>query len=164
MYREAAEQGNGAALFCQAILYLQGRGTMQDVHVAFDLFKKAAEQDHANAQFMMSMFYGTGRVVVRDEQMAARWYEKALQSGELKKVYDVNKLYLDCEDARNNLGLLVAWHEHTSYQEFSISRCNFGYMYETGRGVEADKEKAKEWYEKAAGQGDEIAESLLFRS
>ncbi len=161
LYREAAEQGSCAALFCQAILCLQGRGTRQDVHAAFDLFKKAAEQGHANAQFMMSLFYGTGRVVVKDEQMAARWYEKALQSGELKKAYDVNKLYLDCEDARNNLGMLVAWHEHTSYQEFAVSRCNFGYMYETGRGIEADKDKAREWYEKAAGQGDEVAENLL---
>lgn len=160
LYREAAEQGNCAALFCQAILYLQGRGTKQDVHAAFDLFKKAAEQGHANAQFMMSLFYGTGRVVVRDEQMAARWYERALQTGELKKAYDVNKLFLDCEDAKSNLGLLVAWHEHTSYQEFPISRCNFGYMYETGRGVEANAEKAKEWYEKAARQGDEVAAKL----
>lgn len=160
LYREAAEQGNCAALFCQAILYLQGRGTKQDVHAAFDLFKKAAEQGHANAQFMMSLFYGTGRVVVRDEQMAARRYERALQTGELKKAYDVNKLFLDCEDAKSNLGLLVAWHEHTSYQEFPISRCNFGYMYETGRGVEANAEKAKEWYEKAARQGDEVAAKL----
>ena len=161
LYRSAAEQGSCAALFCQAILHLQGRGTKQDMHAAFDLFKNAAEQNHANAQFMISMFYGTGRGVEKDEALAAQWYEKALQNGQLKKAYDINKLFLDCEDARSNLGLLVAWHEHTSYQEFPVSRCNFGYMYETGRGVEADIERAKEWYEKAAGQGDAVAAKLL---
>lgn len=161
LYRMAAEQGSCAALFCQAILHLQGRGTKQDEHAAFDLFEKAAEQNHANAQFMISMFYGTGRGVEKDEALAAQWYEKALQNGQLKKAYDINRLFLDCEDARSNLGLLVAWHEHTSYQEFPISRCNFGYMYETGRGVEADIERAKEWYEKAAGQGDAVAAKLL---
>ena len=35
-----------------------------------------------------------------------------------------------------------------------IAQNNVGYMYETGQGIAKDREKALEWYQKAAAQGD----------
>ena len=36
-----------------------------------------------------------------------------------------------------------------------------GYMYESGRGVEKDKNKAKMWYERSKALGNKKAEMLL---
>jgi TPR repeat protein len=38
---------------------------------------------------------------------------------------------------------------------------NLGILYEYGRGVPKDYQKAKEWYEKGAAAGDERAKDLL---
>lgn len=124
-------------------------------------FRQAAEQGHANAQFILSLLYGTGRGVDANADEAENWYQKATEQGRNEKEFDTNMLFRDCASARENIGLVVAWHEKMAYAGYVEAMCNFAYMHESGWGAEVDEDQAKQWYEKAVQQGDAIAEGRL---
>ena len=71
---------------------------------------------------------------VKDEAEAIRWFELSAAKG--------------CGTAMVNLGDTLAY-------------ANLGYCYETGQGVPADKDKAREYYEKGAALGEENCMEML---
>ena len=79
--RALAEQGNAAAQFNLARLYVTGTGVPQDEAdaEAARWYRLAAAQGHAGAQHNLGLKYDTGIGVPEDDAEAVRWYRLAAE-------------------------------------------------------------------------------------
>ena len=55
----------------------------------------------------------------------------------------------------------MEWYRKAAKQGHASAQTNLGVMYQLGRGVEKNEQKAAEWYIKAAEQGHELAKIAL---
>lgn len=133
--RKEAEQGDAEA---QRLLgaYLMGKAkNEEDLREAIQWVRKAAEQGDAESQFMLGVICSSGDIpgVRKDEAEADKWFRKA--AGAIRTAAEEGE-----PDAQYLLG--------TTYLD------GIG-------GEKKDLEKAKEWFLKAAKQGDTRAQVLL---
>ena len=133
--RKEAEQGDAEA---QQLLgaYLMGEAkNEEDLRKAIQWVRKAAEQGDAESQFMLGVICSSGDIpgVKKDEAEADKWFRKAI--GPIRTAAEEGE-----PDAQYLLG--------TTYLD------GIG-------GEKKDLEKAKEWFLKAAKQGDTRAQVLL---
>ena len=59
--------------------------------------------------------------------------------------------------------MAVEWDRKAAERGLADAQFILGFMYENGYGVEQDLRKAREWYQKAANQGNEDAKKVLER-
>ena len=71
------ESGNATAQCCLGVLYLRGKGIVQDDSRAAELFAAAAEQNHPEAMFYLGELYKTGRGVAQSLSLAETWLRRA---------------------------------------------------------------------------------------
>ena len=72
------------------------------------------------------------------------------------------ELGLKYDDA-NDYEKAAYWYRNAAEQCHAPAQYNLGYMYENGQGVAKDLYEARKWYEKAAAQGHQQANSALER-
>jgi hypothetical protein len=77
-----AEQGNYGAQYNVGVLYLGGKGVLQDYEKAAMWFRKAAEQNDVLAQFKLGLAYQLGNGVPQDYVLAHKWLNLAAAQGE----------------------------------------------------------------------------------
>ena len=77
-----AEQGNVAAQFNLAIMYVSGQGVIQDYKEAVKWYKLAAEQGYAKAQSNLGLMYVLGQGVIQDYAMAHLWLNIGATNGD----------------------------------------------------------------------------------
>ena len=75
--RARAEEGNPAAQFNLARLYVSGTGVPQDDLEAVRWYRLAADQGHTAAQHNLGLRYDLGSGVDEDDEEAGRWYRLA---------------------------------------------------------------------------------------
>ncbi|EZP18986.1 hypothetical protein V550_03971 [Pseudomonas aeruginosa BWH049] len=121
-----------------AMLYRDGDGGPQDKTEAARWFRKAAEQGDAAAQNEMGVLYWRGEGVDQDRVKAGTWFERAAASGS--------------EDAETNLGWFYLDDSQGVYSATSDEEAALLDRYAGSR------EKAFQWFCKAATQGDARAQ------
>jgi TPR repeat protein len=80
-YRIAADQGHLIAQVDLGILYLEGKGVLQDAAEAEKWFRQAAERGYSRAQLALADLYTSGGAFPIDQKQAAFWYERAAVQG-----------------------------------------------------------------------------------
>jgi uncharacterized protein len=80
-WRTLADQGNPAAQYNLALLYLDGHGVPQSYEEAVNWFRRAAEQDYTEAQHNLGAMYGSGQGVKRDYIQAYKWLNVCAAKG-----------------------------------------------------------------------------------
>jgi TPR repeat protein len=90
---KAADQGDADALYNLACMYRHGRGVVQDVGKAVELWTKAADQGDAEAQCNLGYMYQHGLGgVAQDDGKAVELWTKAADQGDATRsttsVYD----------------------------------------------------------------------------
>jgi TPR repeat protein len=78
-YRKAAEQGDAEAQNNLAVMYANGKGTIQDKEQAVFWFHKAADQGEAMAQLNLGRMYFNGEGVQQDVIQAYMWTDLAAE-------------------------------------------------------------------------------------
>ncbi|MDG4594290.1 MAG: SEL1-like repeat protein [Candidatus Contendobacter sp.] len=144
--RQKAEQGDAAAQFNLGLMYANGKGVKQDYAQARQWFQKAAEQGDAAAQFILGVMYYEGKWVKQDYGQARQWFQKAVDQG----LAGVQQVFIDHGMDRNEA--LIA---------FASMQYLLGVMYGNGYGVKQDYAQARQWYQKAAEQGNAEAQFNL---
>lgn len=129
----------------------------KDYANALTFFQRAANGGNADAQNNLGVMYHYGEGVAKDFTKAAEWYRKATEKNHPKALYNLGILYQDKEDFAS----AVYWFGKAAEQGHTKAMTNLATLYYYGIGISQNRDKALEFYGKAAGKGDERAKSCL---
>ena len=120
-------------------------------------FQKAAEQGFARSQNELGLLYLDGEGVTCDRNQAAMWFEKAAEQGHAGAMNNLGSIYAENEDYEK----AVVWFERSAGKGYIEGLYNLAMCYLEGKGVEQNKEKAKQLLKSAADKGDYISAYAL---
>ena len=143
-------------------LYLEGKGVPQNTEEGLKWLNESAEMGDANACFQLGMIYYDGRLIERDYEKALNWYLAAAEEKSAEKDRDgleivFGQAAVPGEAYTRTIAQIMKRNPHV----IRDAQFYVGLMYETGRGTEQDMEQSRNWYQKAADAGDEIAKQRL---
>ena len=110
------------------------------------------------AMGMLADRYKDGVGVKQSDKKAIELYEKAAERGEAAAQYDLGQYY-----RRGDRGLTqsdkkaIEYYTLASEQGHAEAQSSLGNMYIAGDGIETSYSKAREWWTKAAAQGNKNA-------
>ena len=146
--QQIALKGDAQALFQLAINYEQGRGVAENQQEAFYCYQQAAELGCPRGYWGMAFLYDQGKYgVKRDKKKAEEMHRKAGAAGYAPSASRFGAAWPDAARA--------------AAEDYASEQYNLGVMYQTGFGLPKDMAKAREWFQKAADQGDVQAKSVL---
>ena len=114
-------------------MYLKGEGVKQDFTKAKEWFEKATEQHHMSAQAVLGSMYFFGYGIDKNKQKGKELIEESALSGDPIGQFYFGVLYEEAEPQKTYKGIEKNIDDSGFYQDFV---------------------KAREWYEKAAQQGN----------
>lgn len=163
IYERDAEKGVAVAMFLLGIRHETGDDCDQNPETAIEWYRKAADQDDADAMYRLGLCLDKGNAENLEE--AAKWYKRAADKGHA----EAQLLWILCRlcgiGDRMNLQFpekFFAEHEGTfSWLKSHAETGVVGAQYQLGRRYEmgGNREKAIEWYSKAAYWNDEARQA-----
>lgn len=140
-------------------IYLKGEIVPQDSEKA-EKYLLMADKDSGHACYYLGRLYLEGEKYDLDK--AVEWLEKAVNYDEIKAYasYSLAKILLEdnkYHDTQKAIKLLELSAEENNWASFLLGRL---YLFGT-EDIEKDKEKAKEWLNRSAEDGNVYAQNLL---
>ena len=160
MLTGCADSGDTMSCYKIGKIYYKGEIVYKNLKMAEKYFLKAAEKEN---QYVL---YSLGKLYLEKEKYnidkAAEYFEKALQYEEIKPYaeYSLAKIMLDntpYHDSEKAVSLLESSAVENDWSSFLLGRL---YLYGNDD-ISRDKEKASEWLNISAEQGNEYAQNLL---
>ena len=161
LYRQAADEGNAAAMSGIGSLYEHGHGVARDYGKAFDWYRQAAEKGHAAAMYNLGVMYAHGKGVERNMPRAIEWYRRCADLGDADAMNNLGVIYEAGQGIAQSLGGAAKWYRQAAGKGHAEAMANLGRLYESGRGLLQDRQQARSWYEKAAARGSGNAMNSL---
>jgi enhanced entry protein EnhC len=150
IYQFFAEKGDKDAQMKLGFLFDRGLGGEANAELAARWYTSAAEQGQPVAQYLLGQLYQLGKISKEPDYVAAKkWFNAALTgypqaAVALGFIYDtVDTDYLNAE---KNYNLAATAGD-------AIGQFNLGLLYENGKGIPVDNQKARSFYQQAAQQG-----------
>ena len=140
------------------IKYFLG-GTNRDYDKSFEFYTKAAEQGNSIAINNIGTCYFYGYGCDQNFSKAFQWYEKSAHLCHSEAMFNVGVCY-ENGDGKEILAYFGRYY-FSFRPTFDTSVFNIVYFTLNILGVTKDLTKAKQWYMKAAAQGDEDAQKEL---
>lgn len=159
-YELAAKQHFAAAENNLALLYVDGRGVAKDEKKAIELWQLAAEAGNPWAQFNLGNRYAQGWGVAKDDQKAVQYWQDAAEAGNGPASYNLGLLYYHKQDEQS---LLQAVKYFSAAAKTGLPEAQYamGELARQGKGVEHDLQKAAQWYQLAANNGNDLGRQRL---
>ena len=167
-----AEQGNAEAAFNLANMYAEGRGVVRNTEKAIYWYEQSIEKGYLDAFTKLALIYQEGRGVARDIDKAERLYKEAAERGSAEAPYRQALIYenrivsdkelSDVQREKLLQGILKLYTLAAS-RGFVLGQISAAKMYEEGRGVTQDLNRALDFYEKARFQGSKEAQESFDR-
>lgn len=161
-FQKAAEQGDAKAQAQLGRCYYEGVGIEEDHEEAAKWYRRAAEQGLAVTQSILGTLYSIGIGVECNFLNAVKWYRRAAEQGDAEAKSELEKCCNDFIEMGIDEEFAESYQKATEQNDVE-AQYYLGLCYENGRGTEIDIEEAKEWYSKAADQGNVDAQTGLFR-
>ena len=140
-YTLASQQGYIPAKHCLAGMVYDGEGCNRDVKRGKELFEETANSGYAPSQMVLGAIYiGEGL----EPWMAVKWFELAAEQDEQYVPYIANYLSGFMPEKA------FEWRLRAAQAGDTDSQYLVGKMYESGKGINMDVEKARYWYQLAA--------------
>lgn len=130
-----------------------GYGIAEDAKKSAFWYLNPAKQGNTDAQSALAGCY----FVLEDKQNALLWAGKAAEGGGKDEMCSLGAMYFDYKDYANAL----IWYGKAADLNDDFALYGLGEMYLNGYGVKADREKAKEYWLKAAEYGNTEAKDRL---
>ncbi|KAG0241032.1 hypothetical protein BGX31_001492 [Mortierella sp. GBA43] len=125
-----------------------------------DLFIRSATMGYAPAQFKLGICYELGLThFPMDPSLSFAWYKRAAMQGHADAELAVSGWYLTGhpQGLLQSEPLAYEWASKAAHRGWSKAEYTLGHYHEVGIGVPQDLDIAKQWYIKAASQGNERA-------
>ena len=192
-YKKASDEGYALAEFHLGDMYAWGDGVAQDAAAAAGWYHKAADRGLGVAQIELGQMYLAGKGVPQDYAQAYVWFDIAsAQGGNGARDRDRAAARLTPRQLSDAQAQVAAWqptpmtddmrcagghdaYNHSSYVEaarvfFPLAEAGnacaqywLGEMYVLGHGESMNRDKALDWFKKAAAQGHAGAERMAGR-
>ncbi|WP_299693836.1 SEL1-like repeat protein [uncultured Tateyamaria sp.] len=143
-------QDTGADRFAQGMAHHSGDGVLQDYRAAAGHIRAAAEQGYAPAANMLGRYHFEGLGVARDRAQALRWLEVAADTGEPNFVFDLAQVLETDPATTPRAATLYATAAQAGLADAAV---NLGVLYQQGRGVAQDYDRARSLYDGPAANG-----------
>lgn len=157
IYLKLAQKGSQYAQLKLGYMYEYGLGVVPSASEALHWYMASAEQDNPDAQYLLGQYYQLGENGLPDYQLAKEWYKKA--STQLPKA-NVALGFIE-ETVEDNYTEALRSYEKAAEKGDPMGVYNEALMYEYGKGVPVDYQKAKILYTEAAGKGVDEAMNQL---
>ncbi len=148
-YQRSAERGSVTAQFQLAKYYERGIEVPADLKEAVRWYRTAAEQGYPEAQFYFAMlnYYGIG--VDRNEVLAQSLIKAAAQQGHAAAMRALE----GAASVTERQSMAIWWLTRFGQEQNGLALRQVGNLYELGRGVRADINDAKKYYQAANAMG-----------
>ena len=157
--KQAALDGDGAAVWDLATREADGRGMPRDLALAAKLYEKLASAGYAPAQYKLAGHYEKGSGLVRDLDKAKLWYGRAAEQGHARSMHNLAVLFAEnpAANGKPDFASAASWFRQGA--EFGVrdSQYNLGVLYARGLGLTQDLVQSYVWFAAAAAQGDDDA-------
>ncbi|CAM2883439.1 tetratricopeptide repeat protein [Legionella worsleiensis] len=157
IYTKLAEKGDQYAQLKLAYILDKGLGSAANPVAAQRWYQASAEQGNPEAQFLLGQFYQLGAMGQPDYAQAKLWYAKAATRLSKAQVA-LGFLYETVDD---NYAEALKSYEAASHQGDPIGDYNLALLYEYGKGIPVDYQKAKALFTAAAAKGVDEAMNQL---
>ncbi len=158
--RQAAESGDGAALFEVGRRYTDGDPVDRDLTTAAQWYEYSARAGFAPAQYRLGNFFEKGHGVGSDVGKAVMWYQRAAEQGNALAMHNLAVLYTSgLVGGTPDMEAAVEWFRQAADLGVKDSQVNLGILYTRGMGVKEDLVEAYKWFAVAARAGDADAAS-----
>lgn len=158
--KKAADARDPEAQYTLAFFYANGYcGVEESESQAFYWCKAAAENHEPNAQYVLGNLYrqGTGGAP-KSLRTAVEWYQKAIVQGIIEAKLGLAYCYEELYKYQEAFDLM----KEAADEDIPEAQYCMGQIYETGMlNVRKNRQKAIEWYKKAADNWDEDADAKL---
>ena len=160
MLTECADSGDTLSCYKLGKIYFKGEIVYKDLNMAEKYFLKASQKENRYA------YYSLGKLYLEKEKYsldkAVEYFEKVLKYEEIKPYaeYSLAKIMLDnnpYHDSEKAVSLLESSAEDNDWASFLLGRL---YLYGTDD-IPKNNEKALEWLELSAEQGNEYAQNMI---
>ncbi|RGB27426.1 hypothetical protein C1646_769132 [Rhizophagus diaphanus] len=145
-----------------------GIGTIKDEEKAFNLFKSVSEENQILAQYFVGKCYQSGIGTPKNEMQAFLHYEKiakkdcamgqfnlAVNNGHLMAMHNLGLLYIRGGDKDYRKAFELC--KRSAEEGYLKGITTLEYCYDSGIGINIDKQKAAELYREAANLGKKAA-------
>ncbi|MFK5599857.1 hypothetical protein ACFZ8E_23095 [Methylobacterium sp. HMF5984] len=157
--RQAAQEGDGTAVWELAGRAADGRGLPRDLSLAAKLYEKLAGAGYAPAQYKYAGHYEKGAGLVRDLDKAKMWYGRAAEQGHARSMHNLAVIYAENPSAtgKPDYASAASWFRQGAEYGVRDSQYNLAVLYARGLGLTQDLAQSYAWFAAAAAQGDEDA-------
>lgn len=145
-FTAAGEAGHSEALYRSGLLYFEGHGTKKNLTKAVECFQKGAESGNQNCRnaYAVCLYNGTG--IEKDSINAVKTWEELADEGCSEAIINLGKMFYFNDNYTAALPYLFrACEKNSPIAMFLIGEC-----YRYGRGIDADRVIAVDYYRKAA--------------
>ncbi|MFA0810869.1 tetratricopeptide repeat protein [Microbulbifer epialgicus] len=120
---------------------------------AFAQYKNLAEQGNVDCQIFVAWMYQKGLGIEENQDEALKWYKQAAELGSEEGQFYLAKWHLK---NRDNKAAFECF-KRSSMNDYSPALYRLGWIYENGKGIGVDKNKALLYYERSADLGHVFA-------
>jgi TPR repeat protein len=113
-----------------------------------------ADRESVTAQLFLGWMYHAGKGVQKNLEQAERWYRRAANSQSAEAQFYLGALYR----AKGQVKEVFEWLEKSASQGYSPALYLLGQLYFVGEGVEINRDKAFQYFERAAQNGHLFAQ------
>lgn len=153
---KAAEQGLPEAMCSLGNMYCEGKFIKKDWEKAFAWHLKAAKSGHAASEYAIANLYGQGEGVRKDAFKALYWCWKAVLHGYAEAQLRLGVIY-ESTGKERHFHTAATLYRQVAQQKPAEARLRLALLYEAGKGVEQDCQKAWEYCLNAWEAGSEEA-------
>lgn len=156
LYAAAADQGFAPAMSALATLREFGEAGPRDMAEALRLYRQAAAAGDATAMTSLGYLHDVGKGVARDPAAARRWYEAAVAQGDVRAMF--NLALMTMRGGGGAMVEAVRLLETAAERGHAGARRELAFLYDEGRGVARNPERAATHLLAALEAGDDGAE------
>jgi TPR repeat protein len=149
-YRKSAEQGYAPAEYDMGVMFSKGEGIYKDLQEAKEWYLKSAKQNYGYAMYNLGVIYEKGYGEEINLTKAKEWYQKAVEQNISKASFNLANIEFRAKNYKKAFNL----YKKASKEGNSKAMFHLAWLYQNGKGCEANLSKAKEWYRLSAVKGE----------